>query len=314
MVDWSVAYSVGVTVSGWFADPGGKVNTFRWWDGEAWTRWLSADPSAPDPGPEPQPIETTPKPAVADPVPADPLDLAALPPPDPADRVVRLPAAVAIVVAVVLLTVIAVGAIVSITADRPLTGPAVNPPPPTQVPAEIAYDPATRKVSFEEMQFIAPAAPFSCDPKARQVPNAFASAFTCTALVHRNYDKKNSNWSAVVSLGHLDDRLRAGGDLTSIARSTFGAIVGRNYPAKVTIKKAKSNPLVGVAPDGKAVLVSAELHVSVRNLPTRYDRLALAVVELKSGEHVAWYSLQPDDSPKDVVRARLNSSRTVTAR
>jgi hypothetical protein len=35
-----------VTVSGWFADPGGKVNTFRWWDGEAWTRWLSADPSA----------------------------------------------------------------------------------------------------------------------------------------------------------------------------------------------------------------------------------------------------------------------------
>jgi hypothetical protein len=47
--DWwpdQLPYPVGVTVSGWFADPGGKVNTFRWWDGEAWTRWLSADPSA----------------------------------------------------------------------------------------------------------------------------------------------------------------------------------------------------------------------------------------------------------------------------
>ena len=313
---------MGVTDSGWFADPGGKANTFRWWDGKAWTRWLSADPTAPDPGPppdsQPDPPSLPPPQRAAEPEPVAPadqaLDLDALPPPNPADRVVRLPAAAAIVVTVVLLTVIAVGAIVSITADRPLTGPAVDPPPPTQPPAKIAYDPATRNVSFEEMTFIAPAAPFSCDPEPREVPGTFTSAFTCQALVHRNYDKKNNSWTASVALVRLDDRLRASGNLTSIASETLGAIAGQNYPTKVTVRKLKSNKLVRIAPDGKAVHLSAELHVSVPNLPTRYDRLVLAVFELESGQHVAWYSLQPNDSPKDVGKARQNSAKTVTAR
>jgi hypothetical protein len=62
------------------------------------------------------------------------------------------------------------------------------------------------------------------------------------------------------------------------------------------------------------VLVRAELHVSVPDLPSKYDRLVLAVFELKSGEHMAWYSLTPNDSPKDVAKARQESSSTVTAR
>ena len=195
---------MGVTDSGWFADPGGKVNTFRWWDGNAWTRRLSADPTVPDPGPPPDiqpdpPSFPPPRPAAEPVAPADQaLDLDALTPPNPADRVVRLPAAAAIVVTVVLLTVIGVGAIVSITADRPLTGPAVDPPPPTQAPAEIPYDPTTRNVSFEELMFIAPAAPFTCDRMPHEVRGTFTSAFTCQALVHRNYDKTNSSWTASV--------------------------------------------------------------------------------------------------------------------
>jgi hypothetical protein len=243
---------------------------------------------------------------------ADVPDLSTLPPPNPADRVVRLPAAAAIVVSVVLLAVIAVGAIVSITEDRPLTGPPVDPPPPPGL-AKIAYDPATRKVSFEEMHFIAPAAPFACDPGAREVSGVFTSVFSCHAVVHRNYDKKNSDWTAEVTMGRLDDRRQIGGNLASFAWS-MAEVVAQSYPTKVTVKNQKTQRLVRIAPDDKAVLLSAELQVSVPNLPTTHDRLALAVFELQSGQHVVWFSLLPNDSPKDVVKARTDAAGTVTVR
>jgi Protein of unknown function (DUF2510) len=303
-----------VTVSGWFADPGGKVNTFRWWNGESWTRWLSADPTAPDPGAEPKPTEPAPAPGVAEPVTADSVDLAALPPPNPADRVVRLPAASAIVAAVVLLTLIAAGAIVSLTADRPLTGPPVDPPPPTSLTAEIAYDPATRKVSFQEMQFTAPAAPFSCRSSPREVPGIFTSWLACSAVVHRNYDRKGGDWVSAVGMGLPDDRLRTSGDLKSIAAQTFRTLLAQSYSTKVTVKKQKTEQLADVAPDGKALLVSAEAHLSVPNLPTKYDRVVLVVAELESGQHVAWYGLRANDSPKDVVQELQDSASTLTAR
>jgi hypothetical protein len=303
----------GVTVSGWFADPGGKVNTFRWWNGEAWTRWLSADPTAPDPGTEPQPTEPEATPADAASGRTDSLDLAALPPPNPADRVVRLPAAVAIVVAVLLLTVIAVGAVVSITADRPLTGPAVDPPPPTQAGALISYDQVTGKVSFEEMQFIAPRRPFFCD-QPRVQGGRFTSVFVCNAVVHHNYDKKNSNWTSAVVMGPLGDSLQAGGDLATITSQTFTAIVRQSYGTDAAVRKRKTEQLTDVAPAGRALLLTAEVLVSKPGLRTKYDRVVLAVVRLSSGQHVAWYALRPSDSPKDVVQALQDCANTITAR
>ena len=314
-VAWSVAYPVEVTDSGWFADPGGKVSTFRWWDGTAWTRWLSADPTASGPGAAGRPTEPTPTAAVVDPVPAEDADLAVLPPPDPADRVVRLPIAAAIVVAVVLLTVVAVGAIVSLTAARPLTGPPVDPPPPTQAPSRMSYDPGTRKVSFEEMQFIAPSAPFVCNTDPQKVSGTFTWEFGCTADVHRNYDKKNNNWVTAVGMGSLDDRLQASDDLATIASQTFAALLPPNHSSvKATVKKRKIQRLTGVAPDGRAVLLSANVHFSKPGLATKYDRVVLVVVKLQSGQHAAWYAMRANDSPKDVAKSLEDSTNTVTAR
>jgi Protein of unknown function (DUF2510) len=304
-----------VTDSGWFADPAGKVNTFRWWDGRAWTRWLSADPTASGPGAEGRPTEPTPTPAVVDPVHAEGVDLVDLPPPDPVDRVVRLPTAAAIVVAVVLLTVVAVGAIVSLTTDRPLTGPPVGPPPPTQTPSKMSYDPGTRKVSFEEMQFIAPRAPFVCNTDPQKVSGTFIWEFGCTADVHRNYDKKNGSWVTAVGMGSLDDRLQASDDLATIASQTFAALLPPNYSSvKATVKKRKIQRLTGVAPVDRAVLLSADVHFSKPGLATKYDRVVLVVVKLQSGQHVAWYAMRANDSPKDVVKALEDSTKTVTAR
>ena len=304
-----------MTVSGWFTDPGGKVSTFRWWNGEAWTRWLSADPHAADPGPEPQPPGLTGAPAAENATSTEPLDLAALPPPNPADRVVKLPAAVAIVATVVLLTLIAVGAIVSLTADRPLTGPPVAPPGPTQAPPTIAYDPATRKVSFEEMRFIAPGQPFTCDPEPGKLLGIFTSVFSCSARVHGNYDKKGANWVTVVAMGQLDDKLETGGDLPTIASRTFTELLTPAYGmVKATVKKQKIQWLKGIAPDGHAVLLSADVHVSTPGLATQYDRVVLVVVKLQSGQHLAWYAMRANDSKADVRKALQASADTLTAR
>ena len=69
-----------------------------------------------------------------------------------------------------------------------------------------------------------------------------------------------------------------------------------------------------MAPDGKARIVTAELHVPYRDLPSAYDRMSVAVFELESGEHVAWWSLEPEDSPRAVADALDESAATVTAR
>jgi Protein of unknown function (DUF2510) len=304
-----------VTDSGWFADPGGKVNTFRWWNGEAWTRWLSADPTAHDPGPDSSPAEGGPAPADSETMATEAPDLAAFAPPNPADRVVPLSTAAALVAGVVLLLIIAVGGIVSLTADRPLSGPPVNPPPRTRTPLKVSYDSATRKVSFEEMQFVAPGRPFFCGLGPREVPGTFTSAFGCAAPVHRNYDKLGNDWVAAVTMGHLDDRLRQSGDLPKAASRTFAALLPADYGmTKYTVKQQRIQNLTGVAPPGKGVLLSAQVHLAEPGLATKYDHVVLVVVELQSGEQLAWYAARPNDSPKDVTEALQSSANTLTAR
>jgi hypothetical protein len=331
--------------AGWFADPSGKINTFRWWDGQSWTRWLSADAGAPDPGPVPavgrpatatatadfpppdpstssgpmlaEPVEARHPPAKPsdDPRPTPAEDLAAFAPPDPADRVVRLPAAAAVIVGGVLLAIIAVGAIISLTADRPLTGPAVPPPAPTEPPPAVEYDPTARTYVMEELKVVLPTAPFSCDTQPRDVPGVFPSSFGCTAPVHIDYNEEKSDWVAATGMGLVDEELKLDPDLTAIAALTFNAVVVRNYDLdEITIKKRKTERLAEIAPEGKALLVSAEIHYDYRGLASRYDRVVVAVFALESGRHAAWYALRPNDSPKDVTEALGASARTVTAR
>ena len=310
--------------SGWFADPSGKINTFRWWDGQGWTRWLSADAAAPDPGPVPRRAAHHQTTVAAEPPPsaeatlAEPTDPQPRPqsfaPPDPADRVVGLPAAAAIIVAGVLLAVIAVGAIISLTADRPLTGPAVAPPPPVDAPLLLTYDAATRTVSAEELRAVLPADPFLCDDRPREVPGLFTWALSCNVVVHADYDDK-LDWSATSGVGILDEKVGSVDELREMAAQTASGLITRNYTVEdVTIKKAKNVPLGEVAPDGKARIVTAELHVPYRDLPSAYDRMSVAVFELESGEHVAYWSLEPEKSPRAVAGALDESAATVTAR
>jgi len=242
-------------------------------------------------------------------------DLAAYAPPDPADRVVRVPAAAAIIVGGVLLAIIAVGAIISLTEDRPLTGPAVAPPMPTKASLAVTYDRVSRQLSVAELSVTMPDEPFSCDVEPRSQPGLFSSTFACTAWVHVDYDDQQSDWVAATGLGVLDDRLRTGQDLNEIAQATMAAFAARNYDLdNVTIRKQQTEPLTGVAPEGKAVLASAELHIADQDLPTTYDRVLVAVFELGGGQHAVYFAVRPNDSRKNVTDALRQSAETVSAR
>jgi hypothetical protein len=327
---------------GWFADPSGKIDTFRWWDGRAWTRWLSADPAAADPGPVPTgpstgsgrmlqaaPATATatldvppPDDAAAHPAPdratdgrrmlVEPAE-APVPPPDPADHVVGLPAAAAIIVGGVLLAIIAVGAIISLTRDRPLTGPALAPPPPTEAPLAVSYDEATRAVAVEELEAVLPSAPFTCG-SPQEMTGLFDSAVNCGVLVHKDYDEDKHDWGASAGIGLLEAERDSQRDLRELLASAASDVLERNYEVDdITVEKAK-NRLSDVAPDGRARYVTAELHVSYKGLPTEYDAMRVTLVRLAGGRHVVWWGLVPNDSPEAVRSAVAASAESLSAR
>lgn len=55
--------AVGHRGAGWYTDPGGAAETFRWWDGRSWTDWLTRDPHSPPPARPPRRTQS-PDPAI----------------------------------------------------------------------------------------------------------------------------------------------------------------------------------------------------------------------------------------------------------
>ena len=111
---------------GWYADPSGRSETYRWWDGGVWTRWLSEDPTAPAPEQSGASDLTRGDSFVAE--------------PEHDQTAIRLPMAVGITIGAVILAIILLGVSVSLTEDRLPAGPAVDPPPRKDQPVVALYD------------------------------------------------------------------------------------------------------------------------------------------------------------------------------
>ncbi|HSU34942.1 MAG TPA: hypothetical protein VLJ88_04720 [Propionibacteriaceae bacterium] len=230
----------------------------------------------------------------------------------PAAGTVKLPAAVAIVLVVVVLAVIAVGAIVSFSTDRLPSGPAVAPPPAGPAPTRISYDAATRRTSIEELSYVAPAAPYVCQTApAAQLPT-FTTHLACHATVHEDYQPSGADWISAVGLGVLDPS-QIQTDVSATADQVFTSVVAQNYPVGVEVR-GRTNGSFGLAPAGQGIVITADLHYSVKNVPSRYDAIVVAVVKLESGAYAAWYGMRPDDTPKGTRQVLVESVQTLTAR
>lgn len=284
--------------AGWFPDPAGAPpdshrETYRWWDGEAWTRWLTNNPGAAPPRAEPEDEAT--------------------PPVEPASSVdsVRAPLAATLIIGVVIAALVGVGTTVALTGDRIRTGPAAAPPSPTPVPA-VSYRPATRTVSVDELRMVMPAAPYDClDAPAALFP--FASAVSCDVLVHRDYDEKQ-DWYATAGVGLLPESLVVSGNLKKTGESLFMSLRKRFFPGHDTkVAKFVATP-TDLSTPGKSIVISGEIQYKIKGLPSTYDRMFVALVELRSGRSAAFYSVRPNDLPQPALTALDASLDTLSAR
>jgi hypothetical protein len=280
---------------GWYADPAKSADTFRWWDGTGWTRWLSADAQAPDPS-------ATVEPATA----ATPAEAVTSGPQ------VRASVAVAVVIGAVLLALVAVGAVTALTADRLRTGPAVDPVPP-KPPAVVAYDAGSRAASVKELRAVLPGPPFTCQRPQTQI-GLFSSAVVCNAVVHEDYDGKGGRWYASQIFAVVDPDIVEPGDLAITADHLADGLATAYYAGvHVTVKKRELEKLVDIAPDGKAALLTLQFHYSAKGLASKYDRVVVGVFELADGDFGTWLARNPNDAPKKFRKLLDASASTVRA-
>ena len=301
---------------GWYADPSGSAAA-RWWDGTAWSRWLSrdADAAPPEQAPTLTPVADPSVAAGPPPVPVD-ADAAALPAPIPHQPPqVRLPVAAALVVVALVVAVVAVGAVVSASASRLPSGPALAPPTggPVGEPA-VVYDATTRTASIDELRLVLPTEPYRCLSTPVPARPTFTSAIVCNADVHADYDEAGSDWSATTGLGLVPEELIARGDLQVTVERVLGSLRGQFFAGRKTTVEKPTRLSWDGAPVGKSAATRAQIHYDVEGVPSRYDQVTVLVVELEGGGHGFWFASRPDDTPKATLAALDASLAGMTAR
>lgn len=293
--------------AGWHADPAGTTGTYRWWDGEAWTRWLARDPDAPAPAPATPVAE--PKAAAPDEMNAE----ASADPVLPAEPLVRLPAAVAVMVGVLVLAVVAVGAVVAASAQRLHSGPALPPPMRTATQA-VSYESTTRAMAVGNLKLTLAGSPYVCDSRPGASMPTFELAVACNAPVHENYDKEDHTWTATLAVGALPTALVTVGDLEATGRKVFASSREQLFSRQTTtVTKLAAQP-TDLGPGGKAMVVSGEVHYRVPGVASRYDRLLVVVTAMPDRTHAVVVSSRPDDSGARVQRALQASLDTIVVR
>lgn len=186
--------------AGWYADPSGRAETYRWWDGNAWTRWLSDDANAPAPD----------EPGSSDPAGGDVFVLD----PDHDQPAIRLPLAVGITIGAVILAVILLGVTVSVTEDRLPAGPAIAPPPKQDREVVALYDGINQSFFAGPVTMKMPGPPYQCDDYPGTLRSGVQNGFRCDFDVHPNY-RENHSWMADTGFGVLPDAMVVPDDLKS---------------------------------------------------------------------------------------------------
>jgi hypothetical protein len=233
---------------------------------------------------------------------------------DPGERRVPVPLAVLILVGTLLLSVVVVGAVVWVSTPRLSTGPAVAPPPPSSTTSTVELDEKTQTATVQEMRVQLPEVPYECSPDAAESPPIFPSARTCNALVHPNYDSRGHDWYASFGIAVVSPSLVVQGNLRATGDQVYEALRGRLFPSEPTTLKKRSTGPLDIAPAGKAIAISSEVHYAVPGLSSSYDRMLLIVVELADGEHAVCYSVRPNDTPKATLAALNGSLNTLLAK
>lgn len=285
---------------GWYPDPAGTPQLFRWWDGSDWTDAVSRSASTPGPDAD--------EPGAA------------------RSQHTRPPLTVALVLAcgLALFVSAALGMGLALRPDPTSSGssPAVLPSPslpavpPGGQSGAVAppgqLDETTRTATIGTASLTLPGTPYRLYEDPVQVPGIFGAAFLADAVVHRDYDG-TSGWSATVALAVLTPELARSGDLEHVGAATLGRLSERFFGAhETTVRHQRSE--VRSVDQNLGVRFTAEVHYAVPHLASRYDTVTAVFVRLDDGAVVVAVSSVPDDAETAVRELAERSLRSLTVR
>lgn len=280
---------------GWYPDPGGQPRLFRYWDGRAWSAVTTVNPYAAAPPPTAGPASGPPSAAPAAPV-------------APGSRPAGgrrwlgwLLGAVAVVVALVVVTVLGIRALV----DSPLgsgpggpDSPGLTCPPAVEPTASVPPDTGDRvrsgRLSYPRLgePFSAPLwdnrTPFGRDVKSQQ------------AVVETSPDNRVT-WVAAVLIA----RLLAGDGFYGPqqgAQVVAACVIGKFYSDAVVQREDLRNQATTI--DGhEAWIIDMRLAFDIPGIQTTGEAATIVVVDTGDGEAGLFYSSIPDTSPQFVAPA-----------
>jgi hypothetical protein len=267
---------------GWYPDPAGTPELYRWWDGGDWTEAISESPRAPSPR-----LHS----------PARPED----------DLVRRRPSRVRSVVALLLCLALFLSATIGLglaiweeTPGVHRSGrlPLAEPPTPSATISSIGrLDQQNRVATIGSASMTLPGEPYWLSPDPMRTAG-LEVYFLASAPVHARYDGGHS-WTAAVLLGRLAPG-PPGGDLPGRGREVVHQLAQTFFDQHAT--RVKKLAVADHSVDGNAgLLVTAQVHYAIDHLPSRYDELTVLLVQLDDGSVVAAVSSVPDDSTASVT-------------
>lgn len=288
-----------VPLPGWYPDPAGTSDAFRWWDGETWTDHLSESASAPAP-------------PLAD---GEPVA---------ARRRSPLRAVVALVVVVALFLSAGVGVGLWLwdvgnsgnssnsgntgTGGRPSSPADPTAAAPSEPPGQL--DESTRTATIGDASMVLPDDPYELRSGPGRVRGVLDAVFLAEAEVHDRYDGDNS-WYAMVALAAVDPQIASDPDLARSSEATVAKLAKEIYGkqvAEVTRPKFADRSIDGNA----GIEFTAEVHYAIDRLPSRYDTVRAIVVKLDDGTVVAALSSVPDDADRELTELAEKSLDSLT--
>lgn len=285
----------GAPRPGWYPDPAGTSDLYRWWDGGGWTEAISESPRAPSPRTE---------------LPAAPDDDLTRRPHS------RFRALVALVLCLALFLSATVGVGLLIWHDPPMVKRGTRVPaaasatPATSLPTDAgvvgSLDEKTRQARIGAATLLLPGAPYELVPDARDMPDLMDMLFVASAPVHPRYDGTDT-WSSAVLLARLsgggtDLQVRAQAALRGMCQAFYRKSSTRLSQVRVTDHAVDGHP---------GVKVTARVHYTIDDLPSRYDDLTAVLVGLDDGSVVAAVSSVPDDADDQVRDLAASSLKTL---
>ncbi|MEQ7007262.1 DUF2510 domain-containing protein [Actinopolymorpha sp. B17G11] len=308
---------------GWYADPAGTPDGFRWWDGTRWTDVLTSDAGSPPPGGIPAPGFAPPG-AVPPPPGAPgpgylPYDGAAARPRDGADpdteilsadlestdrgrRLTAALAALALVAAGVTYLAFFRGgdeaerATPAATQDQSPSRPATPAPAPGDVapgdettPDSDAVPDPTEVPGGPRLEFTALPRPWTADPAAANILTAGQAQ---TQVTEREYNDRD-NWVALLATGAASREWYDRDDLEGSAKSASDWFADEGFTGAEVAQRTRSGRAFRV--DGRpAYLLEQHFTYRIDGLESRGEAVTLVVVDLGRGSGGIFLASIPD--------------------